>query len=139
MNRSGANAERLGRFEDSCAGRQCSRMRLTTASFTGRRPSRFPWLRARERPALTRSINNGALELRKDAKHLKHRLPGWRAGVEALLDGCRAHRSGRLAFENAVNRRPAYTESPNNIHRRNPSPEPQRRVPVLWAFVLCKP
>ena len=30
----------------------CSRMRSTTSSVTGRRPSRFPWLRARERPAL---------------------------------------------------------------------------------------
>src|SRR5580692_357035 len=55
----------------------CSRMRSTTSPLTGRRPSRLPWLRARERPALTRSTII-ALELGKDSHHLKHRLSGWR-------------------------------------------------------------
>jgi hypothetical protein len=29
--------------------------------------------------------NHRALELGEDAQHLKHRLPGWRAGVDTLL------------------------------------------------------
>ena len=34
----------------------CPRMRSTTSVFTGRRPRRFPWLLARARPDLTRSM-----------------------------------------------------------------------------------
>ncbi len=37
-------------------------------------------------PALCQPpADHGAFELREDAHHLKHRLAGWRRGVEALL------------------------------------------------------
>jgi hypothetical protein len=62
----------------------CSRMHSTTFSPTRRRPRRFPWLRARE--ARLHALDyNAALELGKDAEHLKHRPSRWGTGVETLL------------------------------------------------------
>jgi len=49
------------------------------------RPRVFSCALARARPALTRSLHHGALELGEDAHHLKHRVPGRRVDIEALL------------------------------------------------------
>jgi hypothetical protein len=60
-------------------------MRFTTSLLTGRRPSRFPGLCARERPAFDAFHDHGALKFAEHAKHLKHRLSGWGAGIDPLL------------------------------------------------------
>ena len=61
-----------------------ARIRFSKSAAIRGRPSCFPSLLARARPARTRSLNHRALELGKDTHHLKHGLTGWRACVEAL-------------------------------------------------------
>jgi hypothetical protein len=85
MNGSGADAECLRRFEDPSPGRQLLLDALDDylAHWTTPKPlSLAP--RPRE-AALDALDNHGALELGKDAHHLKHRLTGWRASVDTLL------------------------------------------------------
>jgi len=61
------------------------RIRSTTSVLAGRRPSRFPWLRARVRTAFDPLGDCGALELGEHAHHLEHCFPRQGAGVEPLL------------------------------------------------------
>src|SRR5947209_18278436 len=82
---SGAEAERLSRFENPSPGRQLLldaldniRAHRTTAKPLALAP------RTRE-TGFYPLDNHGALELGKDAQHLEHCLSGWRAGVETLL------------------------------------------------------
>jgi hypothetical protein len=85
MNRSRADAKSFSRFEDSHATRQL--LADAIDNFPGYRATPEPLpLAPRPREASLDPLDyNAALELRKDAEHLKHRLSGWGAGVEPLL------------------------------------------------------
>jgi hypothetical protein len=82
---SGADAERLGRLEDACAGRQLRADALNDIGAHRATPESLP-LGSCPRKAEFDALNDHcALELGEDAHHLKHRLPGWRAGIDPLL------------------------------------------------------
>jgi hypothetical protein len=85
MNRSGADAKRFSRCEDSCPGTQLLTDALDNFGAYWATPETFSLILRPRKASLDPFDYNAALELGKDAKHLKHRLPGWRAGIEALL------------------------------------------------------
>ena len=85
MNRSGADSEPLSRFENARPGRQLFADALDDIAAHGTTPEAFP-VAPRPRKASPDPLDyNAALELGKDAEHLKHRPSRWGGGVEALL------------------------------------------------------
>jgi hypothetical protein len=63
----------------------CSRICATTASVMGPPTEPFSFRPRTGQPGLDPFLDDVRLELGKDAHHLKHRFPGWRAGVDTLL------------------------------------------------------
>jgi hypothetical protein len=78
MNRSGADAKRFGCFEDSSPGRQLLPDALDDIGIHWTTPEPLSLAPCPREARFHALDNNGALELRKDAEHLKHRLSGWR-------------------------------------------------------------
>src|SRR5262245_32627655 len=60
-------------------------IRSASLSAIGGRPSRLPSRLARCSASAHALLNYRALELGKDAQHLKHRLAGWRGRIETLM------------------------------------------------------
>jgi hypothetical protein len=85
MHRAGSDAEGFRRSEDSRAGRQLLADALDDILADPTTPEAFP-LAPRRREARLHALDyNAALELGKDAEHLKHRPSRWGTGVETLL------------------------------------------------------
>src|SRR5712671_1336191 len=84
MNRSGADAECLGRLENS-RGRQMLADALDDILADRTTPEALPLAPRPRETGFDALDNHRALELGKDAHHLKHRLSGWCAGVDTLL------------------------------------------------------
>jgi hypothetical protein len=85
MRRAGSDAEGFRRSEDSRAGRQLLADALDDILADPTTPGAFP-LAPRPREARLHALDyNAALELGKDAEHLKHRPSRWGTGVETLL------------------------------------------------------
>ena len=61
------------------------RILASTAVATGRRPSFVPFARALCKSRIDALADHAALELGEHTKHLEHRPPGRRAGIEGLL------------------------------------------------------
>ena len=85
MNGSGSDAKCLRRFEDSCPFRQLLTDALDNFRAYRATPESLSLAPCPREPSLDPLDNHRALELGEDAQHLKHRLPGWRAGVDTLL------------------------------------------------------
>ena len=85
MHRSGADAERLCRLEDACAGRQLRSDALDDIALHRTTTKPLSLAPSPREASFDPLDNHRALELGKAAHHLKHRLTGWRAGVDILL------------------------------------------------------
>jgi hypothetical protein len=85
VNCAGANTECFSRLEDARAGRQLSTDTLNNSFAHWTTPDPFPLAPCSRQASLDALDNHCALELGKDAHHLKHGLTGWRAGVDTLL------------------------------------------------------
>lgn len=85
VNCADADPKQPGRPQNARAGRQVLADALDDIFAHRTTPEALP-LAPRPREARLDALNNnGALELGKDAEHLKHRPSRWGGGVEALL------------------------------------------------------
>jgi hypothetical protein len=85
MNRSSADAECPGRFENARAGRELPADAFDNIRAYRVTPESLALASCSRETRLDPFDNHCSLKLGEDAHHLKHGLPGWRAGVDTLL------------------------------------------------------
>ena len=116
------------------------RIRSTTSALTGRRPSRFPCARARERPRLTLAANDRPLELGECARYLEQQAACRRRGVDVLLIQVKVDPNRFQVLDRA---KKVAERTPNPIYRPchdeiEPTPIGVLEHPIeRWAFIAA--